>query len=331
MKKQLFTLSETISLIEQKRHLVITADESLLKKLPKGNWIAGTSPYFMTVDGGHHTKDKLFVDDFTAYGVEFQYYKYSKDNIFEITENSFDNGFIFLILPMASNVLERFGTDSLHFKNIFKNPIVGYVAGIDLQNKDNPSPKVYLGTTLEELSDFGVSMHVQLPENQVARVEIINPNSIDLQSPTFTFPKTSFSQSSCIIDGKKSNIADYLISIQHPTMGIPLISSNNGALINRDVKTIDAQNKTVDFYSPVFSDEVYRLAKPVSDYTALFNEKLSVNKEVVIYSCLCVSFYLLGNLEKKSVGIDGAFTFGEIAYQILNQTSVFLCLDKFEF
>lgn len=329
MEKQLYTLGEVIELINKNQQLVITADESLLKQLPAGKWIGGSIPYFMSEEGGKFTKDLLFVNNLSGKGVNYKFSKYSSENINTITKNNFENGFSIIILPLASEVLKSFSLNSLKFKDIFKNPILGYVAGIDLNIAEPQLAKVYFGETKEELTNTGVALHIELQPNEVARVEIINPNSIDENSPSFKFPVTSFEQSECLINDVKSNLADYLVSIKHPTMGIPLVSSSNAALINRDVQFIDTVNRKVNFFSPVYSDEVYRLAKKVDDYKVLFAEKLSINKKEAVYSCLCVSFYLLGSLENNIININGAFTFGEIAYQLLNQTAVFLMIDKY--
>lgn len=58
------SLEKAIKLIEEGKILHIAADESLLNKLPKGNWIAGTTPYFISEEGGITTKDKLFINIF---------------------------------------------------------------------------------------------------------------------------------------------------------------------------------------------------------------------------------------------------------------------------
>ena len=59
----LITLEETIAMINEGKILHIAADGSLLDKLPKGKWIGGTTPYFISDVGGILTKDKLFVDE----------------------------------------------------------------------------------------------------------------------------------------------------------------------------------------------------------------------------------------------------------------------------
>jgi hypothetical protein len=45
----------------------------------------------------------------------------------------------------------------------------------------------------------------------------------------------------------------------------------------------------------------------------------------IIFSCNCILNYLYSGLKgKKTAGITGPATFGEIAYQLLNQTMVYL-------
>ncbi|MGO9017966.1 MAG: DUF6976 family protein [Syntrophobacteraceae bacterium] len=47
------------------------------------------------------------------------------------------------------------------------------------------------------------------------------------------------------------------------------------------------------------------------------------------YACNCILNFLYGELEGKKTGnITGPMTFGEIAYQLLNQPMVFLEIDK---
>jgi len=44
-------LDQAIQLIQEGKIMHIAADESLLSQLPKGKWIAGTTPYFITEQG----------------------------------------------------------------------------------------------------------------------------------------------------------------------------------------------------------------------------------------------------------------------------------------
>jgi hypothetical protein len=79
-------------------------------------------------------------------------------------------------------------------------------------------------------------------------------------------------------------------------------------------------------YAPVFTGKKYCFAEPIEDYAAVFAEKISAVKDVnPFFSCNCILNYLYGGLEGKSTPpYTGPVTFGEIAYQLLNQTLVYV-------
>lgn len=78
-------LNEAIKLIEEGKLLHISGDESLLDHLPKGNWIAGTTPYFITEEGGITCKDKLFINEI-PYVIDYKTVVYDRNNILDITK-----------------------------------------------------------------------------------------------------------------------------------------------------------------------------------------------------------------------------------------------------
>ena len=92
------------------------------------------------------------------------------------------------------------------------------------------------------------------------------------------------------------------------------------------MQSIDDQTHTVHLYAPVFEGVDYQFAATVNDHAAAFREALaSVSNDGVALSCNCILNFLYGGLEGKSIGgIQGPVTFGEIAYQMLNQTMVVL-------
>ena len=62
MNNKLFTKSEVINLINAGHVMLLSGSDKALKGLPKGKWIAGTTPYFM--DGiGKVDEENIFVDD----------------------------------------------------------------------------------------------------------------------------------------------------------------------------------------------------------------------------------------------------------------------------
>ena len=262
MERKLYTIDEVISFILEGKKLVLTADESSLDKLPKGNWIGGTSPYFMDETEGVFTKNKIFVDDFTDLAKNFKIEAYNKNTLKNIASNSYKNGFVLLIIPNDTEVHTEFAINSLSYKNIFNNPVVGYIAGYDLKNITKS--KVYNGLDLQNNNDNAISIHIELPDNKIARAEIVNLDTIDKSSPEIKFPKNSFVQSACTIDGKEMNIAEFFI--QNNYNGLPIIANNNGAFINKDIRKIDSEKNKVLFYSPVFSDESYYLVNIIDNY-----------------------------------------------------------------
>ena len=103
----LVSLDQAISMIKEGKTLHIAADDSLLSKLPVGNWIGGTTPYFIAEDGGVLTKDKLFVNEID-FAEEIRIAKYGKYNVFQIVEECYDNGLTMIILPFGSDVVTKY-------------------------------------------------------------------------------------------------------------------------------------------------------------------------------------------------------------------------------
>lgn len=329
MERRLYSKEEVINFITQGKTMVLSADESVLSQLPIGKWIGGTTPYFMDKTEGVCSNDLIFVDDFSDVAIDSTIEVFSNENIKNIAQNSFENGFTVLILPDESSVFNEFALNSLTFDNIFNNPVVGFVSGYDFNNMGKVKAKVVNGSNKEMYEDKAVAIHISLPTNKIARTEILNLDTIQTNSDVIVFPKTSFVQSDCTINGKEANIAEYLTAIKYKEKAPrPLIANTNGALINRDIKDIDTNKKQVTFFSPAYEGDSYYLTKIIDNYQDLFNERLKELQKDAIYTSICVSYYLLGSLEGKKINTVGAFAFGEIAYQLLNKTLVLLEIDN---
>ena len=74
----------------------------------------------------------------------------------------------------------------------------------------------------------------------------------------------------------------------------------------------------------------YKVAAPVGDYVAAFKSNLPRSASGnIAFSCNCILNYLYSNLEGKRTGsITGPITFGEIAYQLLNQTLAYATIQR---
>jgi hypothetical protein len=68
------------------------------------------------------------------------------------------------------------------------------------------------------------------------------------------------------------------------------------------------------------------MARRVEDYAAAFQSHIDkISGADAAFSCNCVLNFLYGGLEgKKTEGFTGPITFGEIAYQLVNQTLVYV-------
>lgn len=320
------TLEEAKKMIADGKLLHIAADESLLEQLPAGKWIAGTTPYFITDKGGITCKDRLFVDEITG-TVDFKTVIYDDKNILDITRDAFPNGLSFLIMPFASEVAVFYAKEAPNSENLFMSPIVGWISGFDLSA--NSSAKVYDGVKGKAYSDKAVALHVSLPDDSIASLGIVNIFDVNEKDPAIEFTEDTLSIGKCLVNGKEVVFADYIAKNGIDTR-LPLVADYNGVLVNASIKAILDSDKKVEMYAPVFTGKQYRFASKVDDYAASFIEHLKDLKNVKpVFSCNCILNYLYGELDgKATLPFAGPVTFGEVAYQLLNQTLVYAEIAK---
>ena len=106
-ENRLMTIAEATDLIRAGRFLMVAADEALLRRLPAGNWIGGTIPYFMGNDGGVATRDKLFVTEIPTDAGLPQIRTYDITSLDHVCVDGPANGYSLIIIPAFS------GTHSL--------------------------------------------------------------------------------------------------------------------------------------------------------------------------------------------------------------------------
>lgn len=316
------TLDETIHRINEGKLLHIAADESLLCQLPKGNWIGGTTPYFITNGGGILTKEKLFVNEFTDI-VEYRICEYDADSITGLVKDGYSDGCTFLIIPFASDAAATYSKQAPHIEELIMYPVVGWISGYDLSTAG--TAKVMNGSTKSCYSDKAVALHISLPKEHPASVGIVNIFEDSEEDAILEFPDDALEISNCVVNGKTVKLAEY-IAEQQIDIRMPLVANYNGIYINVSVKEIHKDTGTVSLYAPVFRGEKYRFAKKVSDYGTEFKKRINTLEEVrPKFSCNCILNYLYGSLEGKATPpFEGPVTFGEVAYQLLNQTLVYV-------
>ena len=327
MKNGLYTKEKVVEFIKQGRIMHLCGNEHTLKDLPKGNWIAGMSPYFMD-NVGKICDNKIYVDDFSFIAEECEVTTFDESNISEIAKrNKYTNGFIFVVLPIDSEVYYTFANHSLEYEDIYDNPVVGYVSSVLLSDYGKVQPKVAIGSEGVLHDNKAAVMYVKVSDRLRVRTEIMNLDTIDDTTPSLKFPKTGFKQSDCLIDGKPGNIASYLEAVKGRIGHYPqLITSQNGALVVRDVKSVNVETGEAVFFSPAYESDVHYIVKQNNDYLATFNRRLGRKTDVI--ACLsCTSYFWQGDFEYRHIDFNGVYTFGEIAYQLLNKTIVTLEVD----
>ncbi|MEL7610226.1 MAG: hypothetical protein AAGU74_12095 [Bacillota bacterium] len=316
----LMTIEEAKKLIQAGKWLHIAGNEGLLKALPQGNWIGGSTEYFMDKSGGTVSGEKLFVTEIPYTTAKISVY--DEKNIPDITSDAYPNGFSIIILPFDSEVHKVYAKNAADFKDIFIKNIIGWVSGLNL-SKQGQTPVAVNGQTGEMSKDKAVVMHIALPEDKIASIGIVNIFSQNADSPVIEFTEDSFSVKKCLVDGKETVFADYIRKNDIDTK-LPLVGDYSGSGVNVSIKQVDGD--TVNLYAPVFKGIQYRFANPVADYASEFKRQLDeLTKISPVFSCNCILNFLYGGFEGKPVqSLFGPITFGEVAYQLVNQTLVYL-------
>jgi len=323
---RLLNIDEVKTLIEEDKKLVIAGEESLLAELPEGNWIGGTIPYFMSEDGGTISKEKLYVTEMPSIVKKLTLKTYGKSTIENIYSDGEAGGFSIVLIPATSDVHMEFALKAPEFDNFLKMPLIGWITGVHLDDLGTISPKTFYGPKQIQYSDKAVVIHCELPEGKMVDMDIINAFEPDKDSPSIEFPEDGFTAGACKIDGEDANLAEYVES-QGIDTKLPLVADYNGTMINISFQSVNQDEKNVVFYAPIFKGVTYHLAKPVPDYIQDFTSRLEQveNTDNILFSCNCILNFLYSELEGKQTGeITGPITFGEVAYQLLNQTLVYL-------
>ncbi len=323
MEKILLSLDEASALIKSGRFLSLAADEALLRRLPRGNWIGGSIPYFIGAEGGVQSRERIHVTDLADSRCQAYIKEYTTDTIQTVAKDAPENGYTILIVPAGSELHRKYAAEAQGYEDLFMKPIVGWISGVHLDDLGKVAPIVINGKTGDVSSTGAIALHVPLPANQMAVVRILNLFKQG-EGDTLTFPQDGFSATDCWVNGQPANFAAY-VQERKLDLSRPLVADYNGAQINISFQGVDADQGRVDFYAPVFAGIEYKQAAPVGDYAKEFSSLVAGAHFHVQFSCNCILNYLFGKLEGKKTGdFTGPVTFGEIGYQLLNQTMVYL-------
>lgn len=322
----LIALDEAARLILSGQPLLIAGAGSLLSQLPKGQWIGGTTPYFMAGQGGTIDRRHVFVARLGAPISASAIRVYPTDRLQQIPQDYPTHGCSFIVLPAGSEAHLRYAQECATWPGLFNSPLVGWNAGVLLSELGTLVPRVFDGTTQTSYDDAAVVLHASTDANHVARIDIVNAFSQG-DGDRIQFPRSGFTVTDCLVNGVLVNFADYIAQRGIDTRW-PLVADYAGASINVSFQSVDASSKQVQLYAPVFAGVEYRLAAPVSDLAGYFGREFDARKTTPIFSCNCILNFLYAELEGKATGTaTGPITFGEVAYIQLNQTLVYVTFE----
>lgn len=325
---RLVSIEEAAQAIAQGKVLWIGGDEELLSRLPKGRWIGGSIPYFVAQNGGESTREKVFCSELptgiaTAMSVRF----YDTSSIHRVAADAPENGFSIILIPATSQIHLDYASNAPGYEEMFLKPVAGWVTGVHLDDLGSKHPIVYNGVTGEASSENALVMHVTLRPDRMATIGIVNTFRQG-SGDTLVFPETGFTARRCEVNGVERNFAEYLRE-RNVDQRLPLVADYSGTMINVSLQRIDERGDEVSFYAPVFKGIRYRFAAPIDDYVEAFQHAIPHLDQPVVFSCNCVLNYLYSELAgKHTAHITGPMSFGEIAYQLLNQTMVYLLIEE---
>jgi hypothetical protein len=316
-------------MIKRGKRLLLAGDEKLLATLPHGNWIGGTTHYFMTNEGAITSTEKIMVTELPDFCCSVKLSSYNEDTIQNVYTDGFKGGISFIIIPSLSKLHFSFALNAPSYANFATIPVVGWLSAISLSDSSNRLAKTFLGAEGLMSYESAVVMHVELPKNRYAHVEVVN-GFVQGDGDLIEFVEDGFNAQDAIINGVKQNFSDYLLK-QGLIVQLPLVADYCGTMVNVSIQSIDrSRGGNVTFYAPVFKNIKYKLAMPVVKHPHELLSKLKARDiNSVVFSCNCILNYMVLNEKQKGASrIVGPVTFGEIAYQLLNQTFLFVKINK---
>lgn len=307
---------EAAAMIRAGRTLVLAGDDAVLGSLPRGAWAGGTVPFFMTDRGARATKDFVFVAPLPEVARWAGSTIHSARTIQQLGESSKRHGFSFLIVPGMSRVLDEFARCAPT-----SHPVVGWVAGVALEQAGTTMPRVFDGSTGGVYADRAVAFQFALPDDWSTLIEVANVFEPGDGDP-LVFESDGFSIQECLIGGRVRNFAEYLATSRVDTR-LPLVSEENGHSVNAGFRAVDHDSGIVHLYAPVRAGVTYRVARAIRDYAGAFERALPPDTRDPFFACNCALNHVHGALDGPlRRGLTGPLAFGVIAGRLLNQALV---------
>ncbi|MDR0687519.1 MAG: hypothetical protein LBF55_02395 [Prevotellaceae bacterium] len=313
----LYFPAEIAAVIRKGVPLLLAGDVRLLSLLPQGEWIAGsTNMFFLPSGQGATSYDRIFacpLPDFVT-GVDIR--EYDGNSLRHIFNEAPADGFTVLILPFGSDPHLSYAVNAGSYENFATRPVCGWVSGgASLATIMTDKCYAVSGINRQAYTDKAVAMHIQFPSDKYAELHIFNPYRQGNEK--IRFLTSGIVVKDVLINGVQRNFAEYL----HETafdLNLPFVADYSGALINVVVSSINGDE--VNMTTPVFPSLDYC----IGEIDVRMKEADTVD-DPVAFSVYCISNFLKPKIsELYPKKMSGPMVFGEIAYQLLNKTTVYV-------
>ena len=328
MKSALLTTQQAAESIAQGKRLLLAGDGNLLAKLPSGVWIGGTSSYFMTSQANICSHEHVFAIELPNEVGVVSIAELDVASLPDIYSFMPKNGFGIVIMPAGSAVHADFAMNAPYYNGFASSPLIGWVSCTHVGEAGKTAPEVYSGKSRAAITDRAVVLYAELPANFYSSIEILNLFE-PADGDRITFDLAGFSADTARVNGREQPFGAY-IAEKGLDIRLPLVADYSGSMINISIQNVDPVTGRVSFYAPVFPGICYRQAKPVCNQVTAFQARMpQIRLGNMAFACNCYLNYVYSELEGKNTnGIAGPITFGEIAYQLLNQTMVYLSISS---
>ncbi len=321
MKNEMLSLAEASARIVAGDVMTIAGSEEMLRALPKGNWIGGTTVYFVTDKGGEMVRDRVFCTTFTK-ATRAAVRHVPATDLASIPHGYIAGGVTMIMIPAFSKAHEDFALHGQDYEGVFDQPLAGWVTGVHLDEIGKTLPLVFDGATGVAHDEGALLLHIALAEGAAVELDILNIfKQREGAGQSLRFAHSGFTATTAMLGDTEVRLADY-IAREGIDLSLPLMANYAGAMVNVSVRDIDAATGLVTFYAPVVEGADYRFAAPLASYADAFAAGAQ-GAAADQFSCNCILNYIHGEMEGKRAGhFTGPVTFGEIAYILLNQTLV---------
>ncbi len=323
---QLESVDAVVARINRGETLLLAGDPALLAKLPKGNWIAGSIPYFHDAKGMHETRDLLAVDMPPVEATGMRIEVLAADEVTTIAKRARPGEYIYVIAPAFSDAVTSFVASEHDIPGLLNQPIVGWVTGVHLTEMGKGTPVAIDGRNGKVHANALVCAYIALPPSVRAVPTIVNVFEPG-DGPVIEVEGDGTKHTYVLADGERRRFTAVLSENKHDTR-FPVVT-DSGARFNVSFAGVDDATGEVSMFLPLVRGIEYRLARPLPDYRGALTAKIAAERpKRPVHTSFCVLHYVHAGLANHMIGdYQAPLAFGELAYIMHNQTVVFLAIE----